>query len=141
MVMVRKYRVLSIAPNFDTFNVAPRDLKAYRHADYRSGCSMIRECGIGLSSSGYYMCAVAGGIDRIFGWDAGRQNLPDNEDDMRDLMERFCSHCGHFRRNLEPTVTYPVMSATWREAYERYKRFKPTLTRYGSRRDSSVPSS
>jgi hypothetical protein len=85
-----------VTPNFDTLNVAPRDLKTYKRADYRSGCWIIRECGIGLSSSGYYPCAVAGGIDRIFGWDAGRQNLPNDDDNMRDLMERFCSHCGHF---------------------------------------------
>jgi MoaA/NifB/PqqE/SkfB family radical SAM enzyme len=133
IVINNTHKKADVTPNFDTFNVAPRDLKAYKHADYRSGCWKIRECGIGLSSSGYYPCPVAPGIDRIFGWDAGRQNLPSDDDDMRDLMERFCGHCGHFKRNLEGTVTYPVMSATWREAYERYKRVKPTLTRYGVR--------
>jgi len=30
------------------------------------------------------------------------------------------------------------MSATWREAYERYKRVKPTLTRYGSKGSKDV---
>jgi hypothetical protein len=82
IVINNTHKQANVAPNFDTFNVAPRDLKAYRHADYRSGCWIIHECGIGLSSSGYYPCAIAGGIDRIFGWDAGRQNLPSDNDDI-----------------------------------------------------------
>ena len=30
------------------------------------GCRVIKDCGLGLTPSGYYMCAIAGGIDRIF---------------------------------------------------------------------------
>jgi hypothetical protein len=54
----------TVAPDFDTFNVAPRDLDAYKQADYRNGCWISQTCGIGLSSAGYYPCAAAGGIDR-----------------------------------------------------------------------------
>lgn len=54
-----------VQPSFGPFNLAPCDDRAYRHADYRNGCAIIEECGMGLTPLGYYPCAVAGGIDRI----------------------------------------------------------------------------
>jgi uncharacterized Fe-S cluster-containing radical SAM superfamily protein len=119
-----------VQPAFRSFNIAPRDVAAYRSADFRNGCSIIDQCGFGLSPSGYYPCAVAGGIDRIFGWDIGRQNLPSDDDRMYDLLERFCSHCGHFKRSPEPPLLAPTMSKTWTEAYAAYRRSKPKPTRY-----------
>ncbi len=61
----RKERGLQ--PFFQTFNVAPKDLRNYRHADFRNACGISHKCGIGLTPYGYYHCAIAGGIDRIFG--------------------------------------------------------------------------
>ena len=119
-------------PLFEPFNVAPRDLKRYVNADFRNGCWVIDSCGTGLSGSGFYPCAVAAGIDRIMGWDIGRKSLPADDDSMQDLLSRFCSHCGHFDRNLvEPLETESVMSSTWVEAYAGYHKVK-RITRYGA---------
>jgi hypothetical protein len=74
---------------FDTFNVAPCDLGRYVNADFRNGCWITDECGIGLSGSGFYPCAVAAGIDRIMGWDIGRERLPADDDSMQDLLARI----------------------------------------------------
>jgi len=58
---------------FKPFNVAPVDRHFYRFSDYACGCRIIEDCGLGLTPSGYYMCAVAGGIDRIYCYNLGRK--------------------------------------------------------------------
>jgi len=125
-------------PSFNTFNVAPRDLRKYRDANFRNACLISQNCGIGLTPSGYYPCAVAGGIDRIFGWNLGRQELPYDQDSMHDMLEAFCSHCGHFKRNRQNLVNRPVMSPTWREAYARYRQARQKLTLYGHKNTNST---
>jgi hypothetical protein len=116
-----------ITPYFDTFNVAPIDLASYAYADFRNGCPITQGCGIGLSSSGFYPCAVAAGMDRILGWNLGRQSLPPAKDTMEDLLEKFCSHCGHFKRDHRRTDR-PIMSASWLDAYARYRAQGTTLS-------------
>jgi len=106
---------------FQTFNVAPIDLPAYRHADYGNGCAVTSSCGIGRTAGGYYPCAVAGGIDRILGLGMGRPTLPDDDDDMTDQLDAFCRRCGSFKRLVEAPVTGPVQSETWTEAYATYE--------------------
>jgi hypothetical protein len=81
---------------FRPFNVAPKDTIFNRFADYTCGCRIIEECGLGVTPSGYYMCAVAGGIDRIFGYHLGRRELPDERDSFADQMTALCRLCGHF---------------------------------------------
>lgn len=120
----------SAEPPFDTFNVAPIDLPSYAGADFRNGCAVTEVCGIGLTPYGYYPCAVAGGIDRIFGLDRGRKQLPNDADDLHAELDAFCRLCGHFKREHGPPVTRPVRSATWDEAYVRWAADKPAPTRY-----------
>jgi hypothetical protein len=103
---------------FRPFNLAPADLRRYRYADFSSGCRILEDCGLGLTPQGYYPCAIAGGIDRIFGFRLGRKRLPAPEDDMRDLLERFCPLCGHF--GFAWPTKRPRMSVTWRQAYADY---------------------
>jgi hypothetical protein len=122
---------------FASFNVAPRDLERYRNADFRNACSVSHYAGSALTSSGFYPCGVGAGMDRIFGWNIGRQSLPDDSDDMLDMLETLCSHCGMFKRNMEPPVTQPTMSPTWVRAYEQYRNKAPILTRYGEGRQRS----
>lgn len=100
---------------FRPFNVAPIDTWYNKFSDYSCGCRIIEECGLGLTPSGYYMCAVAGGIDRIFGFDMGRKTLPPPDDSMIDQMQAFCPLCGHF--GFAWPVKKTKMSATWRNAY------------------------
>ena len=77
---------------FKPFNVAPVDRHFYRFSDYTCGCRIIEECGLGLTPSGYYMCAVAGGIDRIYPdytgfW--GGLRYPPKEADMQRLCNQL----------------------------------------------------
>jgi|GEM_PF-2235639 len=60
---------------FRPFNMAPCDSAYYRWADFSCGCRIIAECGLGLTPSGYYMCAIAGGINRIFPYNLGRRRM------------------------------------------------------------------
>lgn len=100
---------------FRPFNVAPVDTRVNQFSDYSCGCRIIAECGLGLTPSGYYMCAVAGGIDRIFGFQLGRKELPDTPDDLADQMAAFCPLCGHF--GFQWPTRKIRQSRTWRQAY------------------------
>ena len=104
---------------FKPFNVAPVDTVYNRFSDYTCGCRIIEECGIGLTPSGYYMCAIAGGIDRIFGYDMGRKEVPDESDNLIDQMSAFCGLCGHF--GVQWPTRRTKQSKTWRLAYRRYQ--------------------
>jgi hypothetical protein len=123
-------------PQFEPFNLAPCDDGLLRYADFSNGCWITLECGIGLNAYGYYPCAVAGGIDRVFGGDIGRKRLPSLEDPMVDLLRESCARCGHFQngcfvpREARSPVEGEPRSKTWRDAYHRYGDARPVLTRY-----------
>jgi hypothetical protein len=105
---------------FKPFNVAPVDTLFNRFSDYTCGCRIIKECGLGITPSGYYMCAIAGGIDRIFGYNLGRKEVPDESDTLSDQMFAFCRLCGHF--GFQWPTRSAKLSKTWRLAYRRLKR-------------------
>ncbi len=105
---------------FRPFNNAPIDGRRYRLADFGCGCRIIQDCGLGLTPQGYYPCAIAGGIDRIFGFGLGRRSLPSVEDDMIDLLERFCPLCGQFGFSWPSRQLR--MSPVWEWGYARYYR-------------------
>lgn len=109
-------------PTFFPFNIAPKDSILYKNVDYSNGCRIIYDCGIGLTPYGYYPCAVAGGIDRIFNFGMGRKEFPSHDDLMIDQLETFCRLCGHFRFSL-PTKKVK-MSNTWKMAYKLYSQRK-----------------
>ncbi len=117
-----------VQPTFGPFNLAPVDDPAYRHADFRNGCAIMRDCGMGLTPLGYFPCAVAGGIARITGDGAGRRELPADDDDMAELVERNCRLCGRFRdghyvpTNLRPALLEERMSPTWMALYRAWWR-------------------
>jgi hypothetical protein len=100
---------------FKPFNVAPVDTRLNRFSDFSVGCRIIAECGLGLTPSGYYMCAIAGGIDRIFQYHLGRESLPDQSDIMADQMSAFCRLCGHF--GFQWPIRKEMMSPSWQKAY------------------------
>lgn len=100
---------------FKPFNVAPVDRWYNRFSDYACGCRIIAECGLGLTPSGYYMCAIAGGIDRIVGYHLGRKVLPEESDTLSDQMSAFCRLCGHF--GFQWPTRRAKLSKTWRLAY------------------------
>jgi hypothetical protein len=100
---------------FKPFNMAPVDTRLNRFSDYSGGCRIIADCGLGLTPSGYYMCAIAGGIDRIFQYHLGREHLPGPSDIMADQMSAFCRLCGHF--GFQWPVRKEKMSPSWQNAY------------------------
>jgi hypothetical protein len=100
---------------FRPFNVAPADIPINRFSDYTCGCRIIEDCGLGLAPSGYYMCAIAGGIDRIFGHHLSRPFLPYPSDDFSDQMAAFCPLCGHF--GFQWPTRKSRQSKTWLQAY------------------------
>ncbi len=105
-------------PIFFPFNLAPVDSVLYNNVDYSNGCKIISEDGIGLTPYGYYPCAVAGGIDRIFNFRIGRKKLPSLNDLMTDQLRILCRYCGHFK------VSFPTrrekISDTWKIGYMLY---------------------
>jgi hypothetical protein len=107
-------------PLFRPFNVAPVDTVYHSFSDFSCGCRILSDCGLGLTPSGYYACAVAGGIDRVFGLGLGRKTLPDRTDSMTDQLSVFCKWCGHF--GFQWPVKRQIVSATWKKAYEKSRR-------------------
>lgn len=130
----------NLQPSFGPFNMAPVDDPAYRYADYRNGCAVMKECGMALTPLGYYPCAVAGGIDRIEGNALGHAGIPADDDDMLAAAERLCRLCGHFREGhfipdrLRPRTLEQKTSATWARLYEQWRREKRER-----RRTASIP--
>jgi hypothetical protein len=116
-----------VQEDFGPFNLAPCDDPAFRGTDYRNGCAILEDCGMGLTPMGYYPCAIAGGIDRIAGWNVGYKNLPNLEDNMLPLVSKFCPLCGRFRaghyipKNLRPKLMESKMSMSWNKMYEDWK--------------------
>jgi hypothetical protein len=102
---------------FRPFNLAPLDRARFALADLTAGCRILKDCGIGLTPLGYYPCAIAGGIDRIFGHHFSRRNLPHPEDEMLDQLSLFCRYCGHFGFAW-PTRKIRI-SPTWERAYRK----------------------
>jgi len=116
-----------IQPFFYSFNLAPKDNPNHRNTDFTNGCSNIVDCGIGLTPTGYYPCAIAGGIDRVAGWNLGRGSIPEEDDNMHDLLEKFCSQCGRFEsRKFTPPEFIPPynpgqISQSWESLYETWR--------------------
>lgn len=123
------YKISGKQPAFIPFNMAPIDDRKFVFSDYRNGCSIIRDCGIGLTPTGYYPCAIAGGIDRITGQSSGRTKLPEDGDDMRDLLDRACRLCGRYKKDFVPEKLRPLiigtpMSVSWKKLYVNWKNSK-----------------
>ena len=117
--VIRKNTAKSASANlFRPFNRAPRDSAAFRFADYESGCRIIADCGMGLTPQGYYVCAVAGAVDRVLGLRKGRITLPAKADAMADHCRLFCPYCGHF--GFQWPTRKIKQSPTWQQAYSRY---------------------
>jgi len=110
------------------FNEAPQDSLLYRFSDFRIGCCWTTTCGTGMTPFGYYVCPVAGGIDRIFGFDAGRKQMPRADDQMMEQRLLFCRLCGIFKEKAARNSDY--CSPTWMKAYREFKVRPPTLSRY-----------
>ena len=132
VVVVNTFKTSVVQEHFMTFNVAPVDLEEYAPVDFANGCEVPEVSGIGLTKFGYYPCAVARGIDRIYGLKLGRQAMPYKRDLMTDELRQLCKYCGLFKRGNH-TITDPEeMSETWKNGYADYKRNKQSLPLFGT---------
>jgi len=117
-----------IQPDFGPFNLAPIDEIKYMFADYSNGCSIMSECGMGLTPLGYYPCAVAGGIDRILGENIGYKHLPSDTINMQEVANKLCRYCGRFKdghfvpKNLRKPLMRQKTSKSWKKLYANWKK-------------------
>lgn len=125
-------------PKFEAFNIAPRDERLFGASDFRHGCWITQDCGVGLNAHGWYPCGVAGGIDRVIGHGVAQSTIPKDPEALRDALASSCAVCGHFRVGTwtDPTGRAPVTgeprTRAWADAYERFGSAPPKLPRYGA---------
>lgn len=106
-------------PDFVATCVAPEDIDSTWVDSHRfTGCLVSSYCGIGMNYRGFYPCAVAGAIDRIFGFHREIPSLEEvTRETMMDRYQTFCRLCGHYRPIYENSQT--LLSPSWRAALER----------------------
>ncbi len=140
VIVINTRKALRAQPHHLPFNLAPCDAADAGNADPSEGCPLPACYGLGLTRHGYYPHPVCGGIDRVFGFDIGRQRLPAPGDQMRDQLARLCRYCGLFGafgrrgpmdRRRASGGNGSAVSPSWRDAYERYRVAPPALTAYG----------
>lgn len=111
--------------DFDAINIAPQDLDPDWHASHQyEGCAIPSVCGIGFNYMGFYVCAIAGAIDRIFSLGLALSEV--KELDAERLMATYnsvCSKCGHYRPLRENKTT--LLSNSWRRALRQYQQGRP----------------
>lgn len=109
--------------SFVCFNNAPIDSSLYQAMDFSNACYITQVCGLGLTKYGYYHCAIAGSIDRVFGFNLGRKEIPAIGDKMIKEKRILCKYCGHFRELFEGEKSRKVgiISCSWVKAYEEYR--------------------
>jgi len=103
---------------FEPINRAPKDFVDEPPEFYRKQCEITTRCGRGLTPYGtYYICPVAGAIDRCFGYNLGlatpQELLMQHNQDLQ--AEVFCALCGHFgvRYLGFPWTTEEAISPSW----------------------------
>ena len=114
--------------HFEPFNYAPKDLENWKDQDFTKGCYITQDSGIGLSPYGYHHCAIAGGIERVFNFGLGFDELPDHPWQFLEMMKTYCALCGHFLSDIpleraqrsELNVDPGIQSISWQNGYEQW---------------------
>jgi hypothetical protein len=126
-VIIKNTAKESFVQLFTPFNLAPQDKANYKNGTYADGCINLH-CGLGLSMYGYYCCSVAAGIDRVFGFNIGRKQLPAKDDTLQDQMAILCALCGVY--GSFKLTNKVLISRTWKTAYDNYVKNREKLTEY-----------
>jgi len=116
--------------HFEPFNLAPIDLEKWKEQDFKKGCYITQDSGIGLTPYGYFHCAIAGGMERIMSLGHGLESMPEHPWEMLEMMEDYCKNCGHFlsdtfveRVDRDGSLPPPdTVSLSWEMAYNQWKR-------------------
>lgn len=147
-------------PTFSPVNQAPIDMAEYQDSDFSKGCWIPALCGITLDMHGYYPCSAAAAIDRVFGFDKGKKELPVAKGSLEEMFKDFCKLCGHYYDKIngfspfdidseervqefekiqqehfaetqkDNFLTKTIISPTWEKALGEYKSKKPILKTY-----------
>ena len=110
---------------FEPFNRAPVDSPEHAHTDFANGCYIMEYVSSSLTPQGYYHCAVAGGIDRVFELGLGRSELPAVDDQMRCGTAALCKYCGHFSPSPSDLPDDARVSESWQAAYANWWKSSP----------------
>ena len=128
-VYVINTKKVSPVQKFATYNVAPGDLEEDQDKDFSRGCDVTEICGMGLNRYGYYACAEAAAVDRVFGFDVGIKKLSGvNHVALRLQLRGLCGYCGTFKK--PDLTTEEKMSETWKSTYRAYRKGRPKLSVY-----------
>lgn len=150
----------NLQPNFSPVNQAPIDMPEHNNSDFSKGCWIPSLCGITLDMHGYYPCSASAAIDRVFGFNRGKKELPTVKGSLEEVFKDFCKLCGHFYDKVNefaPTdintresvvkfeeihkikfpetqrdnnLTETIISPTWEKALKDYKLNRPVLSEY-----------
>jgi hypothetical protein len=72
-----------------------------------------------MNHQGFYPCAVAGAIDRVFGFNQAIKSVADvSEGAMVTKYQAFCRLCGYNRPIDDSSRT--LLSPAWKRAVERH---------------------
>jgi len=118
---------------FEPFNMAPADLPAWQNEDFRKGCYITQDSGIGLTPFGYFHCAIAGGIERIMRLGYGFNELPRHPWEFLEMMKTYCRYCGHFLNDTHKSkseqqamgISPCTMTVSWENAYHQWRLKNP----------------
>ncbi len=106
------------AQPFTAITLAPRDRQEYAADHQYCGCKIAARCGLGFNYNGYYCCAIAGAIDRVFRIGTRINSVADLKPEaFAATYNDFCSKCGHYGTPIRLTET--AISTTWRDALKR----------------------
>lgn len=126
VTVINTNKTTSYHPFFQRTTVAAVDLKGYERANYKAGCYALDTCALAVTKNGYYPCGHANGVDRVFGFDLGRTNLPSDDDSMREILDKTCRYCGYYVY-YDPKVEPGFQSKSWKKAIDKYKKKPPEL--------------
>ncbi len=110
-----------VQPDFVAPCVAPIDIDpAWAASHHYEGCSVSGHCGISMNFAGFYSCAIAGAIDRIFRLGEAILNLAAvAEAAMTEKYQTLCRLCGFYRPIRENSQT--LLSPTWKKAIDFFR--------------------
>ena len=117
--ILNSHKTIPVQTDFVAPCVAAIDLDPEWAATHRyEGCSVSGHCGISMNFAGFYPCALAGAIDRIFGLNQAIIALAAvSEAAMSEKYQIFCRFCGYYRPIRESSQT--LLSPVWRAVLDR----------------------
>ncbi len=122
----------NLQTDFQYMNIAPIDKSGrYKEYDY-GGCWILSVCGLGFNYSGFYCCAAAGVIAKIFEYDIAIKDVKDiNRTALQNMYNTVCSKCGHFiPTRVDPDNPGTVLSPSWEKAVKQYNSRDKELKRF-----------